>query len=81
MASTERLLPTGGCWCWCGSETAIGAFFLAGHDKAAESAVISVEYGGVPKFLVRHGYGPKGKNPKREDDRWRAENKHGSSAP
>ena len=23
------------------------------HDKAAESAVISVEYGGVPRFLVQ----------------------------
>ena len=62
MASTKRLLPTGECWCGCGAETAIGSFFLPGHDKTAESAVISVEYGGVPGFLVRHGYGPGGKN-------------------
>ena len=48
MASTKRLLPTGECWCGCGVETAIGSFFLPGHDKTAESAVISVEYGGVP---------------------------------
>ena len=43
MAEPKRLLPTGECWCGCGAETAIGSFFLSGHDKAAESAVISVE--------------------------------------
>ena len=80
MASTERLLPTGECWCGCGAETAIGSFFLSGHDKTAESAVISVEYGGVPKFLVRHGYGPEGKNPKDEVARWRSRGKRGGEA-
>ena len=75
MASTKRLLPTGECWCGCGAETAIGSFFLPGHDKAAGSAVISVEYGGVPRFLVRHGYGPDGKNARREADRWRSNSK------
>ena len=72
MASTQRLLPTGQCWCGCQGETGIGSFFLPGHDKVAESAVISVEYGGVPRFLVQHGYGPGGKNPKREVELWRA---------
>ena len=72
MASTQRLLPTGKCWCGCGAVTAIGSFFLAGHDKAAESAVISVEYGGVPEFLIGHGYGPGGKNARDQVDRWRA---------
>lgn len=72
MASTKRLIPTGECRCGCGAETAIGAFFLPGHDKADESAVISVEYGGVPRFLVQHGYGPGGKNAKREVAEWRA---------
>ena len=33
MASTERLLPTGECWCGCGSETTIGSFFLPGQGK------------------------------------------------
>ena len=75
MASTKRLLPTGECWCGCGAETAIGSFFLPGHDKTAESAVISVEYGGVPGFLVHHGYGPGGKNALREVDRWRSKSK------
>ena len=41
-ASTKRLLPTGECWCGCGAKTAIGSFFLPGHDKTTESAVISV---------------------------------------
>ena len=72
MVSSERLLPTGECWCGCGSETAIGSFFLPGHDKTAESAVISVEYGGVPEFLHFHGYGPRGKNAKREIAEWRS---------
>ena len=75
MAEPKRLLPTGECWCGCGAETAIGSFFLSGHDKAAESAVISVEYGGVPRFLVQHGYGPGGKNARREIANRRAETK------
>ena len=80
MASSKRLLPTGECWCGCGAETAIGSFFLPGHDKTAESAVISVEYGGVPRFLVEHGYGPAGKNPKQEMAEWRSKGKRGSKA-
>ena len=73
MTSPGRPLPTGDCWCGCGAETTIGSFFLPGHDKTAESAVISVEYGGVPEFLVQHGYGPGGKNARHELARWRAE--------
>ena len=42
-----------------------------GHDKAAESAVISVEYGGFPEFLHLHGYEPGGKNARREVAEWR----------
>ena len=80
MTSTKRLLPTGECWCGCGAETAIGSFFLPGHDKTAESAVISVEYGGVPGFLVRHRYGPGGKNALREVGRWRTKSKRESDA-
>ena len=78
MASTKRLLPTGECWCGCRGETRRGSFFLPGHDKIAASAVISVEYGEIPEFLVSHGYGPEGKSPRREVDRWRAEGKPGS---
>jgi hypothetical protein len=67
-----RLLPTGTCWCGCGSETPVGSFFRPGHDKYAEAAVISIEYGGVPEFLEEHGYGPSGKKAREELERWRA---------
>ena len=80
MATSGRLLPTGECWCGCGAETSIGSFFLPGHDKTAESAVISVEYGGVPKFLVQHGYGPGGKNAILEVDKWRSNGRPRSEA-
>jgi len=72
---TKRLMPTGDCWCGCGAETGVGSFFLAGHDKVAESAVILVEYGSVPAFLVRHGYGPgpNQNNPRQRLEAWRRE--------
>ena len=73
MAGRKRLIPTGECWCGCGEETGIGSFFLPGHDKVAESAVISVEYGGVPELLVAHGYGPGGKNVRRAREEWDAQ--------
>ena len=78
MTSTKRLLPTGECWCGCHGETRRGSFFLPGHDKTAASAVISVEYGEISEFLVSHGYGPEGKSPKCEVDRWRAKSKRRS---
>ncbi|WP_236655980.1 hypothetical protein [Streptacidiphilus jiangxiensis] len=54
-----RLIPTGHCWCGCGTQTGIGSFFARGHDKVAEAALIAVQYGGsVPQFLHAHGYGP-----------------------
>ena len=71
MARQERLMPTGECWCGCGEQTPVGSFFRAGHDKAAESAVILVEYGGVPEFLLASGYGPDGKNARHELEAWR----------
>lgn len=61
-----RLLPTGVCWCGCGNDIPRGSFFAAGHDKVAESAVIMVRYGGVPQFLKKHGYGPGGRNARRD---------------
>lgn len=71
----QRLLPTGECWCGCGAETPIGSFFSAGHDKVAESAVIVTLYGGVPQFLVAHGFGPDGKKARSELNRWRSQSK------
>ena len=65
----KRLIPTGDCWCGCGEEAVLGKFFRSGHDKVAEAAVIKLEYGSVPEFLVRHGYGPGGKNARAEMER------------
>jgi hypothetical protein len=61
MATRPRLIPTGECWCGCGAETSIGAFFYRGHDKKAEAKVIELEYGTVAEFLAAHGYAPAGK--------------------
>jgi hypothetical protein len=64
-------MPTGKCWCGCEEEVSRGAFFKQGHDKIAESAVIKVEYRIVPRFLEEHGYGPGGKNPLKELERFK----------
>jgi hypothetical protein len=61
-ALMTTLLPTGECWCGCGESVGRGAFFVPGHDKRAEAAIVKVEYGSVPDLLDRHGYGPGGKN-------------------
>lgn len=58
----KRLIPTGECWCGCGAEAGIGSFFVPGHDKRAESALIQLKYGNVAGFLHHHGYGPGGSN-------------------
>jgi hypothetical protein len=66
-------MPTGVCWCGCEQSVSRGAFFVTGHDKRAESAVIKVEYGIIPTFLEKHGYGPGGKNPSEELRRFKEE--------
>ena len=66
-----RLLPTGECWCGCSRETAEGNFWIPGHDKVAESALINLKYGSVAEFLVEHGYGPDGRNARAEMEEWR----------
>ena len=50
--------PKDSCWCGCGNEPKSGAFFLPGHDRAAEAAVVTLTYGSIPKFLAAHGFGP-----------------------
>ena len=77
MSSSKCLPPMEGMLGGCGTETSIGSFFLPGHDKAAGAAVISVEYGGAPRFLVQHGYGSEVKNPKREMAKLRSDGKRG----
>jgi len=63
---SERILPTGKCFCGCGADVPRGSFFLSGHDRIAETAVVLVEYGSVVEFLAAHGYVPNGKNPSKE---------------
>jgi hypothetical protein len=60
-----RLIPTGDCWCGCGADVSLGAFFAPGHDKRAEARIIGAEYGSVAAFVARHGSGPGG--PKRRE--------------
>ncbi len=56
-AEHPRLLPTGTCWCGCGEEVALGAFFARGHDKVAEAALLAARYdGSVARLLRGHGY-------------------------
>ena len=57
MADVEPR-PQGKCWCGCGNEPKAEAFFLPGHDRAAEAAVVTLVYGSIPKFLSEHGFGP-----------------------
>ena len=69
-----RILPTGECWCGCGRETGLGSFFIQGHDKFAESAILTMKYGKrapVAQFVLEHGYGPGGKNLREEYASWR----------
>lgn len=52
-----RLLPTGNCWCGCGEEVTLGAFFARGHDKVAEAALLAAKYeSSVAQLLRVHGY-------------------------
>ncbi len=55
---TDEIEPNGECWCGCSSGTKPGAFFLPGHERAAEAAVVTLIYGGIPNFLREHGFGP-----------------------
>jgi hypothetical protein len=64
--NSKEPLPTGECWCGCGEAVSRGAFFVSGHDKRAESAIVKVVYGNVPKLLLEHGFGPGGRNAAQE---------------
>ena len=61
--------PNGLCWCGCGGEVKPGKFFVQAHDRWAEAYVIRSHYGTIAAFLEHHGYGPDGKNARREADR------------
>lgn len=54
-----RLIPTGKCFCGCGTDVGLGSFFARGHDKTAEAALLAIRYeGSVARLLERHEYGP-----------------------
>jgi hypothetical protein len=56
-------LPTGSCFCGCGTPTNLGAYWAQGHDKKAEADMNSLHHGDqVVQRLVDLGYGPDGKN-------------------
>ncbi len=69
---SQRIFPTGECFCGCGAETSIRSYFLQGHDRRAESKVREMEYGPVVNFLARHGYGPGEKNVQDAYEAWQA---------
>lgn len=51
-----RLIPTGYCWCGCGGETTLGSFFLSGHDKRAQAALLALSRGSVAALLWARGF-------------------------
>ena len=57
---TKQPSPTGFCWCGCGENTSPEKFFVPGHDRRAESRLIRLKWGGIPRFLEKHGYSPNG---------------------
>jgi len=66
-------MPTGECWCGCGSETGRGSFFVSGHDKRAESMLIRMKYKGVAEFVADSGYSPAVKKLLPAFEQWRRE--------
>ncbi|MFF4417723.1 hypothetical protein ACFYY8_34790 [Streptosporangium sp. NPDC001559] len=57
--SEPRLIPTGTCWCGCGTEVGLGSFFSQGHDKVAEAALLAARYdNSVARLIAHHGFGP-----------------------
>ena len=52
-------MPTGTCWCGCGTEVGLGSFFSQGHDKIAEAALLAARYdNSVARLIAHHGFGP-----------------------
>ncbi|WP_274036256.1 hypothetical protein [Streptomyces sp. MMBL 11-1] len=54
----RRLVPTGICFCGCGSDAEIGRWFVRGHDITASAALRALEGTGLAQRLVAAGYGP-----------------------
>ena len=59
MAEPDRLPMTDTCWCGCGRNTRRGSFFVQGHDKIAEAALLALDHGdSVARRLHEREYGP-----------------------
>ena len=69
--SKQNPIPDGTGWCGCGRDTRRGSFFVVGHDKRAQAAVVEINYGNIPSFLVHHGFGPRALNPMLALSEWR----------
>src|SRR5215831_17593329 len=55
----ERLPLTDTCWCGCQRETSRGAFWVQGHDKIAEAALLALDHGdSVAQRLHERDFGP-----------------------
>lgn len=60
--NVDLAYPTGECYCGCGTKIPRTRFFVATHDRKAESMLIKMRYGGIADFVAQHGYGPGRKN-------------------
>lgn len=54
--------PTGECYCGCGTKIPRTRFFVATHDRKAESMLIKLRFGSIADFVAQLGYGPGRKN-------------------
>ncbi len=58
LSKPKKLMPTGVCWCGCGTELGVGSFFSPGHDKIAEAKIIREVFGDVAHFVAAFGKAP-----------------------
>lgn len=69
---TQRIMPTGECFCGCGAATAIGSYFVQGHDRKTEAWLTEMRYSNSVGRLVALGYGPGGENLYRAYKEWKS---------
>ncbi len=60
----DRLPMTDTCWCGCARDTRRGSFFVQGHDKIAEAALLALDHGdSVPAGFTSAGMVRAGRSP------------------
>lgn len=58
-ANVPRAIPTGWCWCDCGQQAEIGAFFAHGHNRTAEALLRATQdTRDLPTRLAEAGFIP-----------------------